>query len=48
MPMPQQMTICLRTFHYTFMFPKFSYAFAFFFGSLLPVRTFSHLMYLFK
>ena len=35
--MPQQMTICLRTFHYTFVFPKSSYAFAFFFGSLLPV-----------
>ena len=40
-PMPQQMTICLRTFHYTFMFPKFSYAFAFFFGSLLPVKNLS-------
>ena len=37
MPMPQQMTICMRTFHYTFVFPKSSYAFAFFFGSLLPV-----------
>ena len=35
--MPEQLTICIRTFHYTFVFPKFSYAFAFFFGSLLPV-----------
>ena len=46
MPMPQQMTICLRTFHYTFMFPKSSYAFAFFFGSLLPVKFFSYLIFL--
>ena len=46
MPMPQQMTICLRTFHYTFMFPKFSYAFAFFFGSLLPVKVFSYPIFL--
>ena len=38
LPMPEQMTICLRTLHYTFLFPKFSYAFAFFFGSLLSVR----------
>ena len=37
LPMPEQMTICLRTLHYTFLFPKFSYAFAFFFGSLLSV-----------
>ena len=46
MPMPQQMTICLRTLHYTFMFPKSSYAFAFFFGSLLPVNFFSYLIFL--
>ena len=38
MPMPKQMTVCLRTFHYTFVFPKSAYAFAFFFGSLLPVK----------
>ena len=38
MPMPKQMTVCLRTFHYTYVFPKSAYAFAFFFGSLLPVK----------
>ena len=37
--MPEKTTICLRTLHNTFMNPVVSsYAFSFFFGSLLPVR----------
>ena len=40
-------TICLRTLHFTFLFPKSSYAFAFFFGSLLPVCLFWLVVYLF-
>ena len=44
MPMPKQMTVCLRTFHYTYVFPKSAYAFAFFFGSLLPVKIMMMMM----
>jgi hypothetical protein len=36
--MPKKATICMRTKHYTYMNPVVSsYAFGFFFGSLLPV-----------
>ena len=36
-PMPAQMTVCMRTYHYTWMFPTYAYAFVFFFGTLNPV-----------
>ena len=39
LPMPGQMTVCLRTLHDTLMFPTYAYAFAFAFGSLLPVSS---------
>ena len=45
LPMPKKTTICLRTYHYTFMNPVVSsYAFGLFFGSLLPVRVSSILL----
>ena len=37
-PMPEQMTICMRTLHNTFMFPNYAYAFAFFFGTIFSVK----------